>query len=64
MQLPAKDHPVWRIVNVIVMLTFLTVFLWLNASHFDETEYRSILYMAMAGGGWEWLRHKTNSGGP
>ena len=40
------------------MLTFLTVFLWLHASCFDETEHKTILYMALAAGGWEALKGK------
>jgi len=56
-QFPAT-HPVWKILNLTVILFFLTVFLFLNATTFDKTEIKSIIYMAFAAGGWEVLKGK------
>jgi hypothetical protein len=52
------DHPVWRILTMCVVLGFLTLILWVNASNFDRTELTSILEMAIAIGGWEFARSK------
>lgn len=57
------DHPVWRLLNLVVILTFLTVFLYLNATKFDQTEVKSIVYMALSVGGWELIKAKTGAGG-
>jgi len=54
-------HPLWRLLTICVLLSFLTLFLYLNASHFDESEIKSILYMGLAAGGWETFKHKVSS---
>ena len=41
--LPAAGHPAWPIVRVLISTTALTVFLYVNASHFDMTEGKSIV---------------------
>jgi hypothetical protein len=51
-------HPLWRLLTMSVILGFLTVILWLNASNFDRTELTSILEMAIAIGGWELARSR------
>lgn len=37
-----KDHPMWGIVKILVTVIALSVFLWLNASHFDRGEIKTI----------------------
>lgn len=59
MPLAPAGHPIWKLANLIVILVFLTVFLYLNATKFDQTEMKSIIYMAMALGGWEFAKHKA-----
>lgn len=56
-------HPVWRLLNLVVILTFMTCFLYLNETKFDMTELWSIIYMAGGVGGWELLKSKTGAVG-
>jgi len=42
------DHPIWPIVRMALILGTLVVVLWMNASHFDETEIKTILTMFLA----------------
>ena len=56
--MPAESHPIWRLATIVVVLVFVTVFSWINASNFDGTELRTIIGMALAVTGWEALKHK------
>ena len=38
-------HPIWAIIRTAIMLFALVVVLWLNASHFDDTEISTIVAM-------------------
>lgn len=42
------NHPIWAIVRMALILATLVVVLWLNASHFDDTEIRTIVTMFLA----------------
>lgn len=50
------DHPIWKLlssaviplVRTIVVLIALVFVLWANASHFDETEIRTVIAMFIA----------------
>lgn len=42
------DHPIWPIIRMALILLTLIVVLWMNASHFDETEIKTILTMFLA----------------
>lgn len=42
------DHPVWKLLNIVVILSTLTLVLWMNAEHFDKTEIQTILMMFFA----------------
>lgn len=46
-------HPIWSLARLIVLMIALVITLWLNASHFDETELRSIITMFIAASGVE-----------
>ncbi len=46
-------HPIWAIIRTTVMLIALVIVLWLNASHFDDTEIRTIVAMFLAAIGAE-----------
>jgi len=48
-------HPIWAIVRLAVVLSFLTLVLWLNASSFDETELKVIGWMFMGFLGQEFM---------
>lgn len=47
------NHPIWALIRLTILMTTLTVVLYINASHFDETEWRSIVAMLLAGLGIE-----------
>ena len=47
------DHPMWRVLNLAVILAFVTGFSALNATTFDETELKMITQLVIALGGWE-----------
>lgn len=42
------DHPIWDILHLTVVLGTLTLVLYMNAEHFDDTEIRTILTMFFA----------------
>lgn len=52
------DHPVWTILTHSVYMAFATLFLWLNASNFDNTELVTLAQMAGAFGGVEFIKAK------
>ncbi len=37
------NHPIWPIVRLTILMTALTITLWLTASNFDYTEIRTII---------------------
>lgn len=43
-----KNHPIWPLLRLVVMMASLTALLWLNASHFDATEVKTIIGMLIA----------------
>lgn len=54
-------HPVWRLANVIVVMSCLTVVLWTNAQDFDATEIRSLVEMGAIIIGLETVRQKSGA---
>ncbi len=47
------NHPMWRVLNMAVILAFVIGFSALNATTFDETEVKMITQLVIALGGWE-----------
>jgi len=39
------DHPVWRLAQTTLYVIFAAFVMWLNASHFDETELKALLFI-------------------
>jgi hypothetical protein len=37
-----KAHPIWPIIRILTVFVGLSGFLWLNASHFDGGEVKTI----------------------
>ena len=37
-----SNHPIWALLRIIVVSIALTITLWANASHFDQTELWTI----------------------
>jgi len=50
-------HPIWKTINVAVITLCAGFVLWLNASHFDETEWKALGQLAIALGGWQGIQH-------
>ena len=50
------NHPMWRVLNLAVILAFVTGFSALNATTFDETEMKMITQLVIALGGWEVMK--------
>ena len=48
-----QDHPIWRIINVAVVLAGAALIMWINAANFDETEFRSLIELVMMLAGYE-----------
>lgn len=46
-------HPLWSFLRLVVLMLALTITLWLNAQHFDETELRTIIWMFIGAAGIE-----------
>lgn len=57
-------HPAWRFATIAVTQVFLTLFLWLNAKHFDSTEIKVILGLTLTQSGWEGFKHALSSKTP
>lgn len=47
------NHPIWAIVRTTVILIALVVVLWINATKFDATEFKTIVAMFLAAIGAE-----------
>lgn len=48
MKLPSRDHPVWNLLRLVVIMTTLYAVLKMNASNFDFTEIKSVIMMFFA----------------
>jgi len=56
------EHPVWSLLRLVIMFSGVTVFLYLNASSFDETEVTTIIEVMLLAGGFEMLKRKIANG--
>lgn len=56
------EHPVWSLLRLVIMFSGVTVFLYLNASAFDETEVTTIIEVMLLAGGFEMLKRKIANG--
>jgi len=55
-------HPIWGFLNLVVILGFVLLFSWLNASDFDRTELIMIIEFAVAITGWEGIKKFMKKG--
>lgn len=46
MTLPPAQHPIWHVARTGILMAGLCGLLWLNASHFDGTELRTVAEFA------------------
>jgi hypothetical protein len=53
-----KDHPVWTIISHSTYMGFATLFMWINASNFDSTEWWTLGQLAAEAGGFEIVKKK------
>ena len=49
------SHPVWQIIRLSVLMAALCVILKLNATNFDATELRVIIFSFMTAAGLEFI---------
>jgi len=47
------NHPIWATVRLILFLIAMVAVLWMNASHFDDTEIKAIVEMFLVAIGIE-----------
>lgn len=59
MSLRDGRHPIWNICRLSVVFLGFTVFSYLNADKFDETELRTILEVGALIAGFELARNKV-----
>jgi len=52
------EHPIWQILQMVTYLGAAMLFMWLNASSFDETEIKTLTELAAVVFGGEWLKAK------
>lgn len=50
MNISNGNHPIWKIMRLVVMMVALTAILYMNASEFDQTEIKTIIFAFLAGG--------------
>ena len=60
---PLSDgkHPVWNIFRLTMVFVGFTVFSYLNADKFDETELRTLLEVGSLIAGFEMVKKKVTS---
>lgn len=42
------DHPLWKLLRLLILMAAMTAILWVNASDFDVTEVKSVVMMLFA----------------
>lgn len=53
MQKTNQNHPIWRLLNWLVILVVVWICSWSSAQNFDETELKMIAMILAAMGGYE-----------
>ena len=56
------EHPIWSLIRLVIVFAGVTIFLYLNASTFDETELTTIVELMLLAGGFEVLKRKLANG--
>jgi len=59
--LPDAAHPIWSLIRLFLLMSTLCVVLYLEASHFDVTELRSIVWVFIGAAGIEGAIHATKA---
>ena len=57
-----QNHPLWRFLNLLVVLVVVTICAFTQANSFDETEIKMIGMVLAAIGGYEYFKGKISSG--
>ena len=52
-QLRDASHPIWPLLRTFLFLVSLSLILWMNAEHFDDTELKTITSMFLGALGIE-----------
>ena len=53
MQKSDQNHPIWRLLNLVILVIVIWICAYNNASNFDETEVRLIGWVIGMMGGYE-----------
>jgi hypothetical protein len=48
-----QNHPIWRLLNIVIVAVIVIVFSYTSASNFDETEVKMIGQIILLIGGYE-----------
>ena len=56
MTLPDSTHPIWRILNVVVVGTILILLLQFNYNGLDKRDILTVITTLAASGGMSWLQ--------
>lgn len=51
-------HPIWSLLNLVIVLAFILVFSYINATNFDKTELMMIVELLAGVGAWEIFKSK------
>lgn len=57
-------HPIWRLIQTAMYLFAAFVFLWMNASNFDHTEWKTLIELGAVIGGAELIKAKLSQREP
>lgn len=55
--MPPQEHPIWRILNVLVIFVGITTILYFNANSFDHTELSAIIQIVLGVVAYEAFKH-------
>jgi len=52
------NHPIWRLLQTALYLTFASFFLWANATSFDSTEIKTLVELGAVMIAGEFVKNK------
>lgn len=54
-------HPIWSLLNLSIILAFVLLFSYINATNFDVTELKMIVEFIAVMGGWEFFKSRMRN---
>ena len=58
--MPDSQHPIWRILNVVVVGTILILLLQFNYNGLDKRDILTVISTLAASGGMSWLQSSVD----